>query len=347
MRNRRNLGALSLLLLGAVIGAQRSAAQSSVPFYRGKTITIVVGTSAGGGYDSYARLLARHLGKHLPGEPSIVVSNMPGGGSEVAAGYVARVAPKDGTFIAAPNASALLFPILQEAANLNYDPSRVNYLGTALSDNYLCIVRPDAAAKTFGDMFTTPVVMGGSQPNEQTGMMSTLLDNVLGTKFKVVFGYPGFREVMMAFQKGEVQGSCGVGWLTVKYQYADMFKKGEIKLVAQENSKGLPELDAMGLPLTVSYARDEQRRRILEIVYSQETFARPYFVAAEVPADRLQLLRRAIMESWRDPELLADAAAINVDITPVSGEDLQALLQNIYASPPDLIRAIRDAVKPR
>ena len=301
--------------------------------------------AAGGGYDTYARLLGRHLGKHLPGEPTVIVSNMPGAGSDVAAAYVARVAPKDGTYIAAPTAAQPLDPILEDATDLNFDPSRVNYLGSATSDDFLCIVRPDAPATTFDDMFKTQVIMGGTAANGITGYLPIMLNNVLGTKFKVVFGYPGSREITMAIQKGEVHGMCGMTWTSLKSQYPDLLKNGEIKIVVQENDKGLPELNKMGVPLTVSYAHDEQQRRILEIIYSQEVFARPYFVAAEVPADRLQILRRAFMETWRDPDLLEDAANMNLDVGPMSGEEVQSLLQKIYASPPALLQSAKEAIK--
>ena len=187
--------------------------------------------------------------------------------------------------------------------------------------------------------------MGGSAANDETGYLPIMLNNLLGTKFKVVFGYPGSREIMMAIQKGEIHGMCGMGWLSLKSQYTDLLKNGEIKIVVQENDKGLPEINKMGVPLTVSYAHDEQQRRILEIVYSQEVFARPYFVAAEVPADRLQILRRAFMETWRDPDLLKDAANMNLDVGPTSGEEVQSLLQKIYASPPALLQSAKEAIK--
>jgi tripartite-type tricarboxylate transporter receptor subunit TctC len=270
---------------------------------------------------------------------------MPGAGSNIAAAYVARVAPKDGTFIAAPFATQPLDPILEDATDLNFDPSRVNYLGTALSDEYLCIVRPDAPAATFDDMFKTQVIMGGTAVNGSTGYLPIMLNNVLGTKFKMVFGYPGTREITMAIEKGEIHGMCGMNWSSLMSQYKDLLKNGEIKIVVQENDKGIPEANKMGIPLTVSYAHDEQQRRILEIIYSQEVLARPYFVAAEVPTDRLQILRRAFMETWRDPDLLKDAATMNLDVGATSGEEVQSLLQKIYASPPALLQSAKEAIR--
>jgi tripartite-type tricarboxylate transporter receptor subunit TctC len=345
MMNLRKIRRLSLALLAMSTGADCAHAQDAAAYFKGKTVTIVVGTSAGGGMDTYARLLGHYLGKHLPGEPTVIVTNMPGAGSNIAAAYVARVAAKDGTYIAAPFATQSLDPILLDATEMNYDPSRVNYLGSAASDQQLCIVRPDAPAATFDDMFKTQVIMGGIAATSETGYLPIMLNNVLGTKFKVIFGYPGTREIIMAIQKGEVHGMCGMPWTSLKSQYPDLLKNGEIRIVAQLIDKGLPELDKMGVPLSVSYAHDEQQRRILEIIYSQEVFFRPYFVAAEVPADRVQILRRAFMETWRDPDLLEDAANMNFDVVPVSGEEVQSLVQKIYASPAALLQSVKEAIK--
>jgi tripartite-type tricarboxylate transporter receptor subunit TctC len=341
----KKIAALTAVLLTCCWSLPVAAQDAVAQFYRGKTVTIVVGPSAGGGYDTYARLLGRYLGKHLPGEPTIIVTNMPGAGSDVAAAYVARVAAKDGTFIAAPVATIALNPVLEEVQN--FDATRVNYLGSAASDDDLCVVRPDAPAVTFDDMFKTQVIMGGTAATSEVGYMPIMLNNVLGTKFKVVLGYPGTRETIMAIQKGETHGMCGLPWATLKSDYSDLLKNGEIKIVAQENDKGVPELNKMGVPLTVSYAHDEQQRRILEIIYSQEVFARPYFVAAEVPADHLQILRRAFMETWRDPDLLKDAAKMNLDVAPASGEEIQSLVQKIYASPPALLQSAKEAIEPK
>jgi tripartite-type tricarboxylate transporter receptor subunit TctC len=329
----------------AAVTTAVAVAQDATPFYKGKTVTIVVGTSAGGGYDTYARLLGRYLGKHIPGNPDVVVSNMPGGGSKVAAGYVARIAPKDGTFIAAPYATEPLAPILEDKSGLNYDPNTVNYLGSAASDDYLCIVRSDASATTFEDMFKTQIVLGGVAETSETGYLPILLNNLLGTKFKVVLGYPGSSEIMLAVQKKEIDGMCGLGWTSLEAQYPAMLRNGEIKIFLQENNQGLPELNKRGVPLSISYARDDEQRRILEIINSQEIYSRPYFVAAEVPADRLQGLRRAFLETWHDPELMKDAANMHLDVGPSSGEDVQALLRKVYANPSEILEKAKEAIK--
>jgi tripartite-type tricarboxylate transporter receptor subunit TctC len=325
------------------VAAQNAAAE----FYRGKTVTIVIGSTPAGTYDLYARLLGRYLGKHIPGEPTVVVTNMPGAGGEIGAAYVARVAAKDGTYIAAPDQNQPLDPILKDATRLNYDPSSLKYLGSAASEVFICIVRSDAPATTFDDMFKTRVTMGGASANGLTGYLPVMLNNVLGTKFKVVFGYASVGEILKAVQSGEIQGMCGTIWKLLNSSYPDLLKNGEIKIVAQIGDKGLPELDKMRIPLTASFAHDERQRGVLEIVDSQEIFAYPYFVAAQVPAERLKILRRAFMETWRDPDLLADAAKMRLTVGPISGEEVQSLLQKIYASPTELLQSVKEAIKPK
>jgi tripartite-type tricarboxylate transporter receptor subunit TctC len=335
-----------LLVLPALVGeAVDARAQDAGSFYKGKTVTIEIGVPPGGSFDAYARVFARHLAKHIPGEPTVVVSNMPGAGSRLAAAYVARQAPKDGTVIAAITNSEPLDPILDATAKLNYNPSRVNYLGSATSDVFLCVVRKGAPGTRLDDMFKTPVVMGGTQATNEIGYIPILVDNFLGAKFKVVFGYPDTPSLMLAMQANEIDGNCGVTWTTIRSRYWDQVEKGEIKIVLQENDKGVPQLDKMGVPVTLSYVHDEQRRRILEVINSQEKFGRPFFVAEGVPSNRVQTLRSAFLDTWRDPETLADAENAKLDVDPISGEEVQALVQKVYGNPPDLLQAARDAIK--
>jgi tripartite-type tricarboxylate transporter receptor subunit TctC len=313
--------------------------------WKGTRVTIHVGTSAGGGYDAYARMFARYLGKHLPGSPTVIVNNMPGAGSNVMSSYVAVVAPKDGTAIGAPFSTQPLIPILEDAGKLQYDPSKLNYIGSATEDTFLCITRKGAAAKTFADAFKTEVVMGGTAETGSTGYLPIMLNNVLGTKFKVVFGYPGSREITLAMDRGEIDGQCGKSWSNMLGQYADMMTNDQVNLFVQESVRGHPDMTKLGVPRTVDFAKTDEQRRILEIIYSQGAFQRPYFVAAEVPKERVEALRTAFMATWTDPELLAEAKRINLEVAPISGRDLQAELARIYNNPPDLLQRTREAIK--
>ena len=217
--------------------------------------------------------------------------------------------------------------------------------GFAANDDCLCIVRPDAPAVTFDGMFKTRVIMGASGADSQTAMVAVMLNNVLGTQFKVVFGYPGTPDVAMAIEKRRNSRHVRAGLGELEGQYSDLIENGVAKIVVQVNDKGRSELNRMGVPLTVSYMHDERQNRILEIIYAQHLIARPYFVAAEVPADRRQVLRRAFMQSWRDPDLLAEAARMDLDIGPASGEEVWSLLQKIYSSPAALIQSAKEAIK--
>ena len=334
-----------IFLLLAGLMAVPANAQDLAAFWRGRVISIIVGSSAGGGYDAYARILGRHLGKHVPGNPSVVVNNMPGAASNIMAGYVASVAPRDGTVIGAPFSTQPLAAILEDAGALRYDPQKLIYIGSANEDTYVCVARRDGPLKTFADGFKVEAVMGGTAETGSTGYLPVLLNNVLGTKFKVVFGYPGSREVMMAIDKREVHGMCGLGWSTIHSQYADFLKSDRIFPLLQESIRGHAEMDRLGIPRAGDFAKSDEQKRILEIIYAQKTFGRPFFVSAETPKERVDTLANAFMDTWRDPELLAEAKRMDLEIGPISGSELQALLARIYATSDEIKGKTRQAIK--
>ncbi len=336
----------SMVYSCALVAVTPAAAQEPVAnFYTGRTITIVVGTSAGGGYDTYARIMSRYMGRHVPGAPRFIVSNMPGAGSNIMAAHVANAAPKDGTFIAAPFSTQPLAGVLEDIAQLRYEPRKLNYLGSATTDIFMCVASPDAPAKIFEDTFKVETVTGGTAERGSTGYLPVMLNNILGTKFKPVFGYPGSREIMAAIERGEVHAMCGLNWSSLNAQYANMWKEGKLKVLVQDSSTGHPEMDRLGIPKTINYAKTEEQKKIMEIIYSQEIFARPYFVAPEVPAERLAALRKAFMETWRDPDVIAEMNKMMLSVEPKPGEEIQAIIDRIYASPPELIEKTKEAIR--
>jgi tripartite-type tricarboxylate transporter receptor subunit TctC len=328
-------------ILAAFALAHRAQAADSADFYHGKQITIFIGSSAGGGYDSYARLVARYLGTHIPGNPTVVPQNMPGAGQTRAAGYVFSIASKDGTAIAAVSPGALLVPLLG-GPKIQFDPSKFNYIGSANSDIYTCVVRPDAPVKAFKDTFTTELILGVSTGT--THDMPMALNNVLGTKLKLVTGYPGTKETSLALLRGEVQGICGFGYASVISQYPDWLPSGTVKLLAQENAKGHPDLNRQGVPRTIDFARTDEERQVLELIYSQGIFGRPFVVAPEVPASRVAVLRAAFWKTMTDPQLIADAHRMNLEIDPLSGADTQALVTAAYATPAPIVERAKKAL---
>jgi len=334
-----------MVFLGMFASVSPVLAQTAVAdFYRGKTITIFVGSSPGGGYDLYGRLIGRYLGKHVPGNPGVIVQNMPGAASNVAAAYVYNVAPKDGTAVGAIFMGAVVDPLFGDIKRRTHDTSKFQYIGNANVDAYVCLVRGDAPVKTFADAFNTELVVGGSADGASTRDFPSMLRNLLGVKFKIVAGYPGTREINLALEKGEIQGSCGQTWSSVTATYPAWFASGLVKPLLQEANVGYPELDRMGVPLTRQFARTDEQRQTLDLVYSQAAFGRPYVVAPEVPAERVAALRQAFMDTMADPELVAEAKRINVDIQPTRGEELQTLIARLYATPKDIVDKAREAL---
>jgi tripartite-type tricarboxylate transporter receptor subunit TctC len=338
-----------LLAIFALLGFPSALAQDSVAqFYKGRQITVIVGSSAGGGYDIYARLLARHMPKYIPGNPSIIVSNMPGAGSNAAVAHIYNVAPKDGTFIGAPQNSAIMDALfdatLGNARRLRHDATKLIHIGSATTDHYVCIARSDAPIKTFKQALTQEFMIGASQPGTSTRDYPAMLNNTTGAKIKQVSGYPGTREITLAIEKNEVHGLCGFSWSSLQAQKPDWIKSGFIRVIVQEHDKGNPEINKMGVPLAVDFATTPENRKIMELIYSSETFGRPYLTAPDVPAERVAALRKAFMETMADKELLADAQRIGLSIDPISGEDLQKLAADIFATPVPFVEKTKDAM---
>ena len=313
-------------------------------FYKGRQISLVIGSSAGGGYDTYARLLARHLGRHIPGEPLVVPTNMPGAASNIAAAFIYNVAPKDGTAIGAVQTAAVLDPLFADKARLKHDSSKFIYLGSATVDYYICIVRTDAPVREFKDALTREVVMGASAPGTSTRDFPALLNNAAGTKFRIVSGYPGTREITLAIEKGEVQGLCGFSWSSLSAQHPDWLKRDFVRVLVQENAKGHPEVNRMGVPHATDFARTPQDRQVMDLIYSSEIFGRPYVLPPGVPAERVAALRKAFMAALRDPELKTEGEKLGLDLDPISGEELQDIAAKMYATPADVVERARQAV---
>lgn len=339
----RQLAAMAALTVYAIAGAR---AQDSVEqFYRGKNINLVIGSNVGGGYDFYGRLVGRHLGKYIPGRPNIVPSNMAGAGGNTAASYVYSVAPRDGTAIAASSSGSLLDALIGDKSIVRHDPLKFNYVGSANSEVSLCLARKDAAVQKFEDAFSKEILIGSS--GGTTRDLPMALNNVLGTKLKLISGYPGTREVMLAMDKGEVQGLCGIGYTSTISQKPEWFKPDSpVRVLAQEAIKGLPELDRAGVPLTLNFAKSGEDRKILEIIYAQLTFTRPFMMAPDVPAERIEAVRTAFFRALADPELIAEGAKMNLVIDAMSGAALDNMIRGLYAQPPELIAKVRKALAP-
>jgi tripartite-type tricarboxylate transporter receptor subunit TctC len=328
--------------------APAARAQDAVAqFYKGKTLTLVIASAAGGGFDTYGRLVARHIGAHIPGNPTVIPQNMPGAAGATATYFVTNVGAKDGTVLGAIHPGNIIEPVLGDKRKVRYDPSNFQYIGNANDDVYVCVIRTDAAVKTFEQALTQEVVIGSGGEAASTRDFPLLLNSVLGTKFKIVLGYSGNREVQLAIEKGEIQGQCGAGWSSVFASHPDWFEKNTVKVLVQEASVGHPDLDAKKIPKAVDFAKTDEQRQVLDLIYSQERFGRPYIMAPEAPADRVEAVRKAFMATFRDPAFLAEAAKMKLDVSPSSGEEVQALVKKVYATPQDIVEKARKATTPQ
>lgn len=339
--------AAPLSLLAPLMGALHAPAhaQDAEAFYKGKTVTIVIGAAPGGGYDTYGRLVARHIGRHIPGTPSVTPSNLPGASSNAAAAQLATVLPKDGTQIGAIYASALLEPLLGDAGRIKHDPSKFQNLGSASREVYACAFRPDAPAKTFAQARDVEMILGATAEGGTNVDFPLVAQSFLDMKFKIVRGYKGSREVTLAMERGEVQGACGLAWSTLSVQYPNLLETKQFLVVAQEDMTGEARLNALGVPVTGAMAKNDADRQALELFYSQNVLGRPYVVAAEVPKDRVAALRKAFLAALADPELLAEAQKMRIEITPTTGEDVEKLIARLYATPRDVVEKVRTTLQ--
>ncbi len=331
--------------LPAILFAAATSLQAQENFFQGKTVTIAVGAATGGGLDTYARLVGRHLGKHISGNPNVVVANMPGAGGQVAARHIYAVAAKDGTQLATFFPSVLIDPLLNSAQR-GIDPSRLQYIGNARAEVSVCVFRRDAPVKTLEDLRTNEVVIGATTPGSQVVDYPVVESRLLGIKLKVTSGYKGTREIAAAIEKNEVQGICGIGWTSIKVQYADITTPNSMfRVFMQEDAKGDPELNAARVPLLASLARNDEERAVLDLLYAQNLLARPYVAPPETPADRVEILRTAFMRMTADPELQGEAKKMRIEVEGTSGADMQKIVASMYAAPKGAVEKLAEMLK--
>jgi tripartite-type tricarboxylate transporter receptor subunit TctC len=342
----RTLAALHVSLTAAAAGAGIAAPALAADYYAGKTIELVVGGDAGGGYDIYARAVARHLGQHIPGNPTVVVKNMPGAGSTRAGIYISTVAPKDGSSVGAMMPGAIMAPLLEDRPVAQFDPTKVIYIGTADSGVRVCLSFHNSRIKTFEDAQKERSKAGATAAGGATRDYALLHNRTAGTKFDVVAGYKGTTEIALALERGEVDGLCGWDWSSVKSQKADWLRDKKVNVLVQVALDPEPELTRLGVPQIWNYVTGEENRKIAELVVSQQVFMRSYIVPPGTPAEQVGILRKAFDETVKDPQFLADAEKMQLSITPISGVKVQALIERLYATPKDLIERARHVIKP-
>jgi tripartite-type tricarboxylate transporter receptor subunit TctC len=325
------LSFLSKRLRGAFITAALAALSTScafaqAPFYQGKTLTIMVGFPPGGGYDIYARVLARYMGRHIPGEPQVIVQNMPGAGSLNLANHLYTLAPKDGTVIGSIE-TAMPFEAFFNPDAVRFDPLKFTWLIGLNSEITTCFVRSDSPIKSFSDLFTREAKFGATNSGATPVVEPRVANALLGAKIAIVSGYPGTQDIFLAIERGEVEGACGVGWTALNAAKADWVRDGKIRILAQNATKRHPAV--RDVPLLLDFAKTDEQRQLLELLAAPQDMGRPILAPPDIPLERRDILRKALEETVADPAFLADATKAGLFINPVRGADIEAVLARI------------------
>ncbi|MPZ39680.1 MAG: hypothetical protein GEU95_16800 [Rhizobiales bacterium] len=315
---------------------------SAEDFFKGRDITIFVGSTSGGPYDAYARMLARHWGRNIPGSPNLVVQNMPGASGRRLMGHMQGIAPKDGTAIAAAAHRALPFDPLM-GVKAKFDPTNVTWIGNANDEVNICIVWHASPIKTFDDLRKHEMVVGSGGPASTDTIYPNVLNALFGTKFRVVQGYEAAAQTHIAMERGEVDGRCGMTWDTLQAIKPDWITEKKVRILVQFALRKHPDLP--DVPSVFDFARNEEERQILALWSAPNKMGRPFYAPIELPKERTELLRRSFDRTMKDPALLAEVEKTKLFVSPITGEEVHALIDGIYATPAPVVAKALEASK--
>ena len=331
-----------LILAVACAAAPAYAEDEVAAFYRGKQLRLVVGTGAGGGYDLFARAVARHIGTHIPGNPSVIVQNQAGAGGLLMANQLYSLGPKDGTVIAAPVNGLPTAPLL-EPAGARFDAARLNWIGSTNRETYVAFAWHAAPVQSVADLMQRQLIVGATAAGTTLVDFPLVTNKILGTKFKVVRGYDATPQINLAIERGEVEGIGGIGWQSIKTQVPQWIAARKITVIAQYGFKRDAELaDA---PTMLELGRTDADRAALTMMFARTEYGRPYFAPPEVPPARIEALRRAFDATMHDADFMADAAQLQLELSPMRGEEVQALVGKLAQTPPEIVARVRAALE--
>ncbi len=333
--------AAGLSVLAALVLPQSAVADAVADFYPGKTITMGVGSTPGGGYDAYARLVTRHIGRFIPGSPDFVVQNMPGGGGLRVTNHLYNVAPKDGTAMATVQRGLLTSPLLEtRKLQLQFDPMKFNWIGSLNSETGLVVVWHTAPHKTMEDLFKTELLVGSSSP--ATDYMPMFLNNILKTKFKIIPGYKSSTDTYLALERGELQGRVSTGWAGDKNILEPWLKENKVRFLVQLGMTKHP--DFPNLPLVLDFARTPQDKQVMELILASQHWGRPFVMPPDVPKDRVAAMRKAFIDVTKDEQFLTETKKLGLDLDIVTGAEIDDLLKRVYATPAEIIELARKSI---
>jgi tripartite-type tricarboxylate transporter receptor subunit TctC len=311
-------------------------------FYAGKTIRLLIGFGPGGGYDIYGRTLARHLGRHIPGNPTIVPQNMSGAGSLRAAGYLYNVAPKDGTVIGTVSRGIAMDSLLGSDAK-QFDARRFGWIGSVTDEVSLCAFSSSSGIANWGDMLAKNSSVGSSGATDDTAVYANLVRRLFRAKLKLISGYPGTTEIFLAVERDELSGVCGWSWNSLKARNKTRYDAKEIAATVQLGLSAHEELP--DVPLITSLTKDRKELAALRVILSRQSMARPFLAPPDIPDDRKAALRAAFDATMKDPEFLEEGRRLDLEVRPVSGAQIDALVADLYMTPLDILSVAAEAIR--
>jgi tripartite-type tricarboxylate transporter receptor subunit TctC len=335
---------LSLLVgVSSIYAASPACADPVEDFYKGRTVTVLIGAPPGGSYDLVARVLVAHIGRFIPGNPLVIPKNMPGAGQLLVTNYLYNVAPKDGTVFGSIARGSALEPLIGDQNGARFDGSKMTWIGSATDEVSLCVTYGTSSVKTWNDALAKDFTVGGNGPGADADTFSNVLRNLFGVKSRLITGYPGTSEIALAMERGEIDGRCGWSWSSIKAERPNWVKEGKLNLLVQLTlTEGAPDLP--GVPVITGFAKDERLSRILKLIFSRQIMGRPFVGPPGIPEERTQALRRAFDLTMADPEFLRAAQQRSLEINPVTGLAIQKLIAEIYDTPKEIIEEVRNAV---
>ncbi|MBX9739943.1 MAG: hypothetical protein K2X62_07725 [Beijerinckiaceae bacterium] len=319
----------------ALVGAVATPASAQEEFFKGKTISVLIGFGPGGANDVWARLLTRYMGKHIPGQPHMVPQNMPGAGTLKLANHLSAAAPKDGTVFGLISRGIPLEPLLG-GANVQLEPEKMAWIGSPDKDTSVCVARKDARVKKLEDLRASELVMGATGSGADTAIYPEFLAEFLGMKFKTIKGYPGSNEIVMAMERNEVQGIC-VAFQSISR--TRIFVDGELNILFQAGLEKDPAVPA-DVPLVTDFTKDKADLEALRLFIARAALGRPFVAPPGLPPERVKLLQRAFMATMEDPAFRAEAEKLKLTVEPISGEDLARTIAELYRTPPDVVKKV-------
>jgi tripartite-type tricarboxylate transporter receptor subunit TctC len=340
---RRLAAALSAVVAFTFSGASHAQEQGVEDFYEGRNVELYIGFSVGGGYDSYGRIVARYIGKHLPGNPTVVPVNMEGAGSLKLANWLYNAAPRDGSTLGIISRGVPFEPLLGNRESALFDASEFTWIGSTTDEVSVCATYTRTGIDEFEDLYTQELIVGGTGSGADADVFPKIIGGVLGAKFRLVSGYPGGNDIEFAMERGEVDGRCGWSWSSIVSTKQHLLDEGTINVFLQLALRKHPDLP--DVPLIMDLARTQEEREILELIFVRCVLGRPFLAPPGIPADRAAALRAAFDATMTDPEFLVEAGRMRLEITPVSGAELQELVADVFATDPELVERTRQYLR--